>query len=235
MKPGVCHPLIARPSDAFYVLGPEQYPNITKYHNELSLIRERLTILTRYMERLFQTVHPSPNNYDTYGNEIRNLLILACTEAEASWRGVLRANGYQSDRYSTNDYVKLAKPMRLAEYAVSFPRYPWISPIKPFENWGKTGKPTQEIEWYDVYNAVKHDSILNFSQAKLKYSMQAISALAIMLCAQFGRDGGFQSSPDLNHFFHFTDVPKWNEFECYRGTLSVSMAGSWIEENYQFD
>ncbi|WP_395443257.1 hypothetical protein [Caulobacter sp. UC70_42] len=51
------------------------------------------TTLMRRLELICQTVHAAPETLDVYGHEIRNLLILAATEVETHWRGVLVANG----------------------------------------------------------------------------------------------------------------------------------------------
>ena len=85
---------------------------------------------------------------DTYGHEIRNLLILACTEIEAHWRGILNANRVKKDRYTTVDYVSLLDAMRLDKFSVNFPRYPWLRSRRPFEGW-TSAAPTQSLRWYD--------------------------------------------------------------------------------------
>lgn len=59
----------------------------------LASARSQLTSLARKLETICQTVQPSEKNLDVYGHEIRNLLILAATEAEMHWRGILTANG----------------------------------------------------------------------------------------------------------------------------------------------
>jgi len=65
--------------------------------------------LLRQLERICQTVQPSPANFQAFGHDIRNLLILACTEVEAQWRGILVANGTTKIRLTTADYVVLAE------------------------------------------------------------------------------------------------------------------------------
>jgi len=57
--------------------------------------------------------------------------------------------------------------MKLDQFAVVFPNYPWLPPFKPFNGWGATGKPTQELAWYDDYNATKHDRESAFERATL--------------------------------------------------------------------
>ena len=73
-----------------------------------------LKLLLAKMQDIFETVEPGPSNLQTYGHKIRELLLLAAMEVEASWTAVLKANGYVRDRFTTNDYVKLLKPMPTA-------------------------------------------------------------------------------------------------------------------------
>lgn len=143
--------------------------------------------------------HSSSAGYNTYGHEIRNLLIVACTEVEAQWKGILQANGYCRNRYTTNDYVILNRAMLLDQYVVSLPHYPWLPPFKPFQGWGSSGKPTEELSWYSAYNRVKHDREQNFSEAKLVHAIDAVCACMIMLFTQYGkhqqRSGGWIAPP----------------------------------------
>ena len=95
----------------------------------------QLTVLTRQLDRICQTVQPTEETFGALGHDIRNLLILACTEVESHWRGVLVANGVSKDRFTTQDYVAQREAMRLDEYAIDFPNYPWLAPLEPFEGW----------------------------------------------------------------------------------------------------
>lgn len=170
--------------------------------------------LLRQLERICQTVQPGPKAFAAFGHDIRNLLILACTEVETHWRGVLAANGATRARPKTTDYVALADILKLRDYAVRFPAFPALDPIRPFEGWGLGDQPTAELPWYAAYNAVKHNRESEFEQANLRHAFQAMSACAVMLVAQYGRWGlGFQS--DLSAFFHLVETPTWPLEDCY--------------------
>jgi hypothetical protein len=150
LGPGEFYPRIWRPSvpDQSAALGSSPAWNPSAQHetniaNLIAIARGQLTTLVRQLERICQAVQPEGPNLEVFGHDIRNLLILACTEAEAHWRGVLVANDVRTtnDRYTTNHYVLLRDPMRLDEYAVMFPNYPWLEAFKPYEQWN-TAKPT---------------------------------------------------------------------------------------------
>src|SRR3984957_18024538 len=101
-------------------------------------------------------------------------------EVESHWRGVLVANGVKGhgvneDRFTTNQYVNLNAAMRLDEYAVEFPSYPWLPSVRPFAGWGSSGKPTQDLAWYDAYNAVKHNRESEFARATLGHAFVGLS------------------------------------------------------------
>jgi hypothetical protein len=152
--------------------------------------------------RICQTVQPEGKNLDAFGHDIRNLLILACTEAETHWRGVLVANGVTQDRYTTNDYVKLRDPMKLDEYAVTFPNYPWLAAFKPYEGWN-TAKPTCSLGWYDAYNAVKHNRETEFERATLRRVFEAISACVVMMARSSARTRDWAKAQNYDRSFIF--------------------------------
>jgi hypothetical protein len=203
--PRIYRPILQGPAD---ILGYGSHPPLET--DVLSIARSQLTVLTGQLERICQTVQPTEKTFDTFGHDIRNLLILTCTEVESHWRGVLVKNGVK-EHYKTRDYVALRKPMKLDEYAISFAAYPWLPPLKPYEGWGSTDTPTQELKWYDAYNAVKHDRENQFERATLLRAFEAISACVIMMAAQFGMEPLAEPRP----FFHFSAVPAWLPSEFY--------------------
>ena len=165
----------------------------------------------------------------------RNLLILACTEVETHWRGVLVANGaaQMSERLITSQYVKLNNAMKLDHYAVAFTNYPWLEPFKPYDGWGSTGRPTQELPWYDAYNATKHDRENSFSRATLRYVFEAISATAILVVAQYELLESFGQNSELRSIFQFTSFPSWLNSEVYI-LPSDGLSGEWRPVNFPF-
>ena len=197
LQPGQFTPRIVRPNSSHPHETPGWHPIAKDYDNVVAIARGQLTTLTRQLDRICLTVQPDQQNYGTYGHDIRNLLILACTEVESHWRGVLVANGVKKERFNTHDYVALQPAMRLGEYAVAFPQHPWLAPLSPFQGWGSSNRPTADLQWYDAYNAVKHDREENFSRATLRHAFEAVTACAIMMVAQFGYHGGLGQQSEL--------------------------------------
>lgn len=215
LRPGEYYPRMARPSDQHPDEAPGGSPGVSRETNLVAIARSQLTALTRQLDRICQTVQPVPSNLSTFGHDIRNLLILACTEVEAHWRGVLTANGMRKDRYNTQDYVVLQRAMKLDEYSVAFPNYPWLEDISPFRGWGSSGRPTQELEWYAAYNAVKHNREAEFEKATLLHVFEALSACVVMMAAQFGLSSGLGQRSELQASYKFSMLPNWPPSEIY--------------------
>jgi len=149
---------------------------------------QQAEVLNDALERIFRVVHPSLETAATYGTEVRNLLILACTEVEEQWKAVLVANGASpmGQCLTTRDYVKLLAPMGLAAFGRALRRYPRYPEIWPFRDWDRE-RPTASLPWYDAYNQAKHDREGKFHEAKLCHAISAVAAIDVMLRAQFGR------------------------------------------------
>jgi hypothetical protein len=165
---------------------------------------------------LFRYVEPATPNLVAYGHRFRELVILACTEVEACWRGALKSNSPsgRSDRYTTADYVRLHAPMRLGEWVVTLDDYPSVPKLAPFASWTVT-HATQSLPWYDAYNAIKHDREGAFSRATLGTVVDAMAAVFVMQCAQWGPEvyspfHGARDSP-----FTIAVAPKWEAPDLY--------------------
>lgn len=182
------------------------------------------------MERLgevFRVVHGASANLEVYGSAIREILILACTEVESQWKGILVANGVAQpdDVLKTNHYVKLTPVMKLHDYEVGMLRYPHIQGMNPFSGWNAS-KPTQSLPWYDAYNKIKHDREANFSEAKLYHAIEAVAGCVVMLAAQFGIEA--LQRHQLKRMFEFRKRPSWGPEEWYYGPLPTR---PWITKN----
>lgn len=146
----------------------------------LHLLIERLT-------ELFLFIEPVGNGLNAYGPKTRELLILACTEAEDAWTQALRLDSSITpgpNGFSTNQYVRLADPLYLAEYQVSFVPYPDVPVIRPFHSWD-VSRPTRSLEWYAAYNQTKHDRTTHLGKATLMRCIEAVLANVVLYCVRF--------------------------------------------------
>jgi hypothetical protein len=147
---------------------------------------------------------------------------------------VLVANGVQQSRLTTADYVKLAPLMRLWEYTIAFPQYPWLKAVRPFAGWQEPKNPTKDLPWFDAYNAVKHDRERNFNQATLHHVFDAVSANAVMLVAQFGLGFAFRMAPVIATPTDVDEYAQWQPEEVYVHPEHGDQGWVWKPVNYQF-
>lgn len=156
-----------------------------------------------------RVVTPSTKTLDTYGARIRSLLIMACTEVAAQFKSILEANGYKSKRkhWDMSDYVKLVKPMRLAEYMASCDRFPDYPHFRPFHGW----TPNTAPPWWTAYNKTKHAVGGSETKATLEHAISAVGAAATLILAQFG--GAYMNETGTTPFFGLVGFPDWKAHE----------------------
>lgn len=229
LRPGEYFPCMARPTTANPTesLGTNPENNDKTRRTRANSVMQ-LHALIGQLEKICRVVHPEGTNLKAFGHEIRNVLILLCTEVEAHWKCVLGANGAKGE--STKEYVKLSGPLKLPEYRIDFPYYPWLQPIRPFENWRSSSSPSKSLPWYSAYNHVKHDREASFSEATLERAFQALAGCFVMLCAQYGWDFARKGAAADREFLRLLDAPTWSPSDVYvhpHGT-------TWKPKHYQF-
>jgi len=183
------------------------------------------------LERVFRTIAPESNNFNAYGHEIRNLMLLACTEVESECKGILKANGVKvpKDRWSTKDFVKVRDALRLEQFEVSLPMYPSLQKRTPFRGWDKD-KPTESLSWYKAYNIVKHDRAEKFTEAKLIHAVDAVAACAVLLATQYGSISGWEDQ--VGNFFSLSRNTSYPINETYLFPLEGEF--EWKQVKYPF-
>jgi hypothetical protein len=174
-------------------------------------------LLTR-MRAIFHVVEPARVQAGVFGHELRQLLILACNEVESAWQAVLEHNEYSSkSRWTTDDYVQLLEPLKLAEYTLELTLYPSYGDVRPFLAWTRIGGATKSLPWYAAYNLTKHNRERALCVASLDHVISAIAAAVIMIEAQFGPEpSGSELLPDD---FTVQRRPTWVEDATIRPLL----------------
>ncbi|HEY0462654.1 MAG TPA: hypothetical protein VGC79_00525 [Polyangiaceae bacterium] len=196
------------------------------------------------LNTLFEAIEPrrepsghieAPWQELTFGLLQREIIILACTEVESAWKGVLLANGDYSERerppsFNTSHYVKLLKPLRLDEWTVTLSSHHFYREISPFKGWSSEKNQTSKsLPWYDAYNAVKHGREQNIERATFAGAVDAVAAAFIMTVAQFGTEHLSDSAyfhPDL---FSIRHSPIWLPTERYIPPCNMALTrGEWL-------
>ena len=167
-------------------ISPDYYvdPAIENLRDYNNYIRQLELILDELFD-IFKVVSPHSRNMKVFGNAIRNVLILSCTEVDSLMKSVLNGNGYIVDRPNMNDYRQLITPMKLSDYTLSFRYINEVGGNTPFGEW-EPKENSKSPSWYKAYNDVKHDRINNFKEANLRNAIEATLGYATMLIATYG-------------------------------------------------
>jgi len=209
LSPGEYYPHMARPTSEDPKDSPGRNPDPHPDQRERANSAGQMVALIEQLEAICRVVHPEGVNMRVFGQGIRNVLILACTEVEAHCRRILSANGNEGTNMT--EYARLAGAMRLGEYSVSFPYYPWLKPIRPFNNW-KLGR---RLGWYSAYNGVKHNREKELSRGTLQQAFQAVAGCFVLLCAEKGWDFALKGKAANRAFLKLIGVPNWHPSELY--------------------
>jgi len=188
----------------------------------------QLSTLVDFLDQIFKTVFPCPENYGTFGFDIRNLIILTCTEFETHVIGILKSNGINPNGkyYTTQDYVKLNDILKLSKYSVSFSHYPDLPSLCPFDNWNPEN-PTKSIDWYNTYNKIKHDIENEFNKSRIQDLINSISACFVILIAQYGKLPIINEI--LKNYWKIDKSPDWKIEEKYTNPYE---GNNWIMKKY---
>ncbi len=188
------------------------------YLRQLELILEEL-------HKVFLVVDPDRNNFKTYDNTIRNIIILACTEMDSLMRSILKENKYDGSnkQFTLFDYYCLLEPLRLKQYSLSLT---YIQEVKlsPFSGWKPTDKSCF-LDWYDAYNKIKHDRIKYFKKANISNALFAILGFATTLIAKYGYRNELWKEK-IGKIILVDEEPQWDLKDFYIPPFN--------NENYQY-
>lgn len=146
---------------------------------DLCRSKRDLGILIQKLQEILLYVEPSPEGLKTYSHKIRELLILACTELESSFKFYNLGNNEK-----TSDYIKILSMVDLGKHHLSLVGYTNPYKCSPFKNWDEQN-PTKSLPWYDAYNQVKHHKDSSFPLATLENCINAIAANIIMFAIRY--------------------------------------------------
>jgi len=177
-------------------------------------------ILYARLREITGHIEPVRGHDSVFGHEIRQLLLLACTEVESAWTSILEGSWEGCERPTTKHYSRLCAPMRLSEWKVELSATPEYGELSPFADWDPNTS-TKSIPWYDAYNATKHDRERSLERATFGDMLNALAAVFIMTIAQFGTehiDGDSEFQADE---FHVLRSPTFPLDELYIRPLAM--------------
>jgi hypothetical protein len=119
------------------------------------------------------------SNYDTYSIELAKLLLSSSSEVDVVLKELCQVydSGIKNKRSTIKDYRKIimANIPEISGEKVFIRRYSLI--LKPWRNWKKDENP----DWWMGYNDVKHKRSDNFCKANLKYVLNSIAGLLVIV------------------------------------------------------
>jgi hypothetical protein len=184
---------------------PSNMAHILSAVNQLGVLKEMLI-------SILNTIYPSTKNLKSFGQSMKNILVLSCIEVETQLKGIYKAHeAVSSNNYTTKNYVKLKDVLQLDKYEISLPFYPDLKPFAPFKSW-KAANPSTSLPWYNGYNAIKHNSEIEFDKATLMNAISSVCAVAILIKAQYGTNIPFWSEK-AGSFFNIKNKSKWTTEE----------------------
>lgn len=189
---------------------------------------EQIKSFFNTLNDILRTIYPTTDNLHVYGHNIRNLILVACTEFETQMQGILKANNISSlsNTYTTRDYVRLRDALRLKSYSIELKNYPNLQSFTPFKDW-EIQNPTKSLTWYDSYNKLKHDRENQFCIGTLEVLLNSISACLIVLFAQYGERP--EISQLIENNIKIVARPIWIETHIYYKPFK----NNWVSENYR--
>ena len=194
---------------------------------DLCRAKRDLGILIQKLQDILLYVEPSTNGLKTYSHKIRELLILACTELECSFK-----NYNLGDNQRMKDYVQILSMVNLAKHKLSLVGYANPYKCSPFENWNSE-QPTKSLPWYDAYNQVKHNKDNSFHLATLENCINAIAANIVLFAIRYSPTMLYSENDTCSNLvrssldFRLEDsddfyIPVFEGFRSYSGAFSCS-------------
>ncbi len=210
-------------------VSPEHYEYLEdkrNCNNKSELIRIYKIIYNEFLN-ILNYIEPINENFDTYSLKNYHLLCQVCMEIENNFKGMLKTHDNNGE--NIKDYFKLNKHLKLNEYSVSFLINNNNIILTPFLSWNTANySDYSKLSWYQSYNYVKHNRSIYFKEASLKNILDSLSALYILLHAQFGSFSEVITSKNMaslatgdgiyfisDSLFSISNSPNWEDEEKY--------------------
>ncbi|WP_213991532.1 hypothetical protein [Sodalis sp. dw_96] len=192
--------------------------------------------ITSYLLNIFDFIEPDYKNLSAFGNKIRELLILSCTEVEYLLSSFLKDNNFKIEKgfLTMKHYVKALSLLKLNQYEVKLILFPSLGKFSPFKVWDEL-EPSKTLPWYASYNAIKHNRGDNKGLATLANLINAVAAIHILIESQYGAfifDKPLHSN--YESVFITNENPTW-EIQDMQAPLLKDDAFEWTGRKKIFD
>ena len=210
------------------------------YIEDLEYAEEPIHYLNAYLLiqkdllTLFEYVHPSDKNLQSFSLRIHELLMRTCIEIEANFKAILKSNSYNANnRWDIKDYRLVNITHHLDDYVIIIPSWRGdFKRVKPFIEW-KDAQHKGGPSWYKAYNKSKHNRHEEFEVANLENLVYAVTGLLVLIVSQF-KDCSFEGSRNAHLTATFNKGNKG--FWGLGNYFVIEYPNNWSEEEmYDFD
>lgn len=167
----------------------------------------QLNLLLSQLEQIFHYIEPVISNEQTYGIFLRDLIIKSSTEVETHWKELMILNGYKKEGLTTKDYCKLMEFINF-NFELKLVNYPNYREIIPFLNWSSES-PTKSLNWYNVYNILKHDRTNSLDNATLINAINSVAAVYTLFSVRYS------SLSEIQPLFRISKSVKTSKWKLY--------------------
>ena len=178
-----------------------RYPKLADRENFVHPHWEYFLALEADLMTCARFVEPATENFDTYSLEFARLLLSCSSEIDVVAKMLCGELDSATSVGNINQYRELITQHRprFAEFEINVPRF-GLS-FTPWHDWSSSVNPA----WWRSYNNVKHERNVNFQQANLKNTLEAMCALLAMLLYYYDSTESIESPEPPPRLL----APKW--------------------------
>lgn len=147
---------------------------MTRDNFERVFWQQYLMLEQEFMETL-NYVEFDSQNFNTYSNKFAKILLQIGSEMDNVLRNICESQG----RTNITDYANyiLGKYPHIVSQTVRTSSNTII--LQPYKGWN-VSQPSKSLEFWEKYNAIKHDRIQNYQKASLEAVANGMAALFII-------------------------------------------------------
>jgi hypothetical protein len=144
------------------------------------------------LEKVLQFIPYCEEHEKVWSPQLTTIMFEACSQLDSLWKYQASQSPHINKKsLSIIDYFTYFGQSVNKKWVVFWGEQPEI--ITPFKKWQNCNK-YEILDWWNAYNKLKHDRILNRSKATLQYTLESIAGLfvAILKC-EYCKEGILQA------------------------------------------
>ena len=146
-----------------------------QHWNYLASLTERLDETKHYIDHGISVIDGELKlvHGDVYSDYFKQIIVLAASDFEVMSKALCNQKGKKADNIFEISECILELFPKIIESEINTPF--WIA--KPFAAWRIENNKKEGLEWWDAYNALKHDKENSVCLATLNNAVMALSSL----------------------------------------------------------